>query len=165
VPKKENQESPRTLRPFRVATYAVYFVIISLFGLLVSISVVKSVRDMTPPRKEPSANPIPVQQCVARVGTLWRELEQARVDITAHDADAREADHRWVKFRKQWVQRFRDVEAECAVRTSEREELQPLFRRLETVLDLYTTHAVQYSGEIGGAVEGLRAELKSAAAK
>jgi len=151
------------LRPFRVATYAVYFVLISIFSVLVIVSVVRSVLAMTPPRQEPAAQPLAMTACVQSAGALWEELERARLDIINTHGDARQTDLRWMAFRTQWLQRFRALEGSCAVQARDRDTLKPLFRKLENVLDLYTTHAVQFAGEVGGAVESLRAELRKAA--
>jgi hypothetical protein len=139
--------------------YGLYIAVASFFSILVLISVIRSVREMTPPRLAPSDSPAAFASCILQAEKLWLQLEQERVEITSHH-EAKQADHLWVRFRKEWLVRFRQVEADCAVDREDRGSLRPAFRRLETVLDLYTTHAVQYSGEIGPAVDALRAELE-----
>jgi hypothetical protein len=142
-----------------VAIYVTYLVVVGVFVGLVVVSVVRSVRLMTPPRQTPWASPSPVGACVQRAEGLFRELEQQRNQVWLVDR-AQRADAEWVAFRRGWLQRFRVVEAQCAANGRNRKALRPLFARLETLLDLYTTHAVQYAGEMGGAIDAFRAELK-----
>ena len=65
-------------------------------------------------------------------------------------------------FRVEWLDRLRQAERSCGVDAPDRRELADLFRQLEHLEDLYTTSAVQYSGEVGPALERFRVMLARA---
>jgi hypothetical protein len=66
---------------------------------------------------------------------------------------ASRADTSWMSFRVEWLERLRQAERSCGVDAPDRKEIGALFRQLEHLEDLYTTSAVQYSGEIGPALD------------
>lgn len=152
---------PEKLRRFRIAAYAVYLAVVGLFCTLLIVSVVRSVIAMTPRRLPGSDKVLTVPECVAAGEKLWAELDGRRqmlgAQVPAHDADIA-----WARFRVEWLQRHREAESMCAVDSKSRASLKAMFSKLDRVMDLYTTHAVQYSGEIGPSVDALRAAIEAA---
>lgn len=146
-PKKD----PR-LRPFRIAAYTLYLVVVCGVSLLVIVSVVRSVLAMTPAKPEMRGEALPVGRCVEKAEALWNELESER--RTFSDASSGAAlTLRWQAFRVDWMRRLRDTQARCASDTPERKRLAHVFDALERLGDLYTTSATQYGGEIVPAVK------------
>ena len=152
-PKKD----PR-YRPYRVAMYALYIAVVSTFSMFVIVSVVRSVIQMTPTRAPDTDKVLTPRECVERAEALWKELDTRRREITVQ-GPAKRVDEEWTTFRVQWMTRFRGVESQCALDSQNRVELKQLFGRLEQVNDLFTTHSVQYAGELGPAVDALRESL------
>jgi hypothetical protein len=155
-------KDPR-FRNYRIAAYAVYLLIVCTFCLAVIVSVARSVRAMTPARRASSETTLTVRECLQRAEALWTELEMHRKDLANPRRNkTQEVDGEWSQFRVDWVDRFRILEAECAVESRARESLAKAFHQLDRVMDLYTTHAVQYAGEVGPAVDGLHEALNEA---
>ncbi|MHB8876075.1 MAG: hypothetical protein ACYC8T_20485 [Myxococcaceae bacterium] len=153
-------KDPR-FRPFRVTAYLTYIVVVVVFSSLIIFSVVRSVLAMTPPRLPESSTTLTVAECLERAEGLWRELEGRRKSLGDHSA-ARQADSAWPGFRRQWLERHRQAEAVCALESKQRVALKEVFTRLERAMDLHTTHAVQYAGEIGPTVDAMRQAMNQA---
>jgi hypothetical protein len=153
-------KDPR-FRRFRAVALGFHLILATVFSLLVTVSVVRSVREMTPSRPPPPERPATVGECLAQLQTLWGELDAKRRELSEH-SPAQQADDAWFAFRGAFLVRLRASEAGCGVGSRSRPELRKLFWRLERVLDLYTTHAVQFAGEIGGAVDAFRSSLERA---
>jgi len=153
-------KEPR-LRPFRAAAYTVYLTLVVGFCLLVIVSVVRSVQHMTPAHLPPEESLLTVRECVDRADGLYRNLEEARRSLEAGGA-ARGAAVRWSDFRVQWLEQLRQLEAQCSPQSRARLVLAPVFAELEKLMDLYTTHAVQFAGELGPTVDRLRQSLEKA---
>jgi len=151
VTRAEPSRDPR-YRPFRVAVITAYLVVVSVFCLLVTISVARSVRSMTPRREPVRTATLDRPACVARAQALLEELEARRRMLSAMTPASR-ADALWMSFRVEWLDRLRQSERSCGVDAPDRDDLRALFRQLEHLEDLYTTSAVQYSGEIGPALD------------
>ncbi len=139
-------------RPFRVAVLGVYLVVVSVFALLITVSVVRSVRSMSPRREPVRTATLDREACAARASSLLDELEGRRRALTGITPASR-ADVSWMSFRVEWLDRLRQAERSCGVDAPDRKDLAELFRQLEHLEDLYTTSAVQYSGEIGPALD------------
>lgn len=167
APPKSPGPGPGTLdprfRPFRMGAYAVYLTVVGVVSALLIRSVVLSVIAMTPGAKPEAEVTLTVRECLQRAEALFRELEQERTRSTTINPAAR-TDDEWGQFRIGWMERYRDAESRCALhsRAPDRERLRGVFDRLARVMDLFTTAAVQYAGEIGGAVDDLRASLDEA---
>ncbi len=144
--------------------YVAYVAICATFCGLVIFSVVRSVLEMSPRRRSDSDVTLSVRECVENANALWGDLEQHRKDLTTNNPAAT-ADQTWSSFRVSWLRQLRELDAQCATRAQAREPLRTLFKRLEQVMDLYTTHAVQYAGEVGSAVDKLRAAFDAARAQ
>ncbi len=156
------RKDPR-FRPFRAAAYGLHVTVSTIFCLWLIVNVSRSVSAMTPPQLPP-VEPEQVfsfRECVDAAQGLWSELENQR-ETAVRNAPARSVDREWMVFRTAWLQRVREQESRCALRSRERVELRTLFQRLEEVQDLYTIHAVQYAGEVGGAVDALQAAFEAA---
>jgi hypothetical protein len=160
--------APRTpdprLRPFRATVYAVYLTAVVLFCLLVIVGVVRSVNRMTPARPPASDTPLTLRECVDGAEAMFTDLDGTRRSLERGETEeaAQGAAERWSRYRVQWLERFRDLEARCAPGSRSRAEvLGPVFKDLEKVLDLYTTHAVQYAGEVGPTVDRLRERFRT----
>jgi hypothetical protein len=135
-----------------MAVLAVYLCVVSLFSILVTVSVARSVRTMTPRREPVRTATLDRSACIARAEALLGELESRRRAL-AGVAPASRADTSWVSFRVEWLERLRQAERSCGVDAPDRRDLRALFNQLEHLEDLYTTSAVQYSGEIGPALD------------
>ncbi len=156
------RKDPR-FRPFRAAAYGVHVAVSTIFCLWLIVNVSRSVAAMTP-EKLPPAEPDQVlsfRECVDAAQTLWTDLENKR-ETLVREVPARNVEHEWMRFRTAWLQQLRERESRCAIDSRERTELRTVFKRLEEVQDLYTIHAVQYAGEVGGAVDALQAAFDAA---
>jgi hypothetical protein len=156
VPSSETKDA--RFRPFRAGALAVYLVVVGVFSWLVIASVLRSVLAMSPSHRPASEQTLSVRECTQTVERLWRELEDERAALSTH-APVKRADHDWTRFRVAWLERLREAESRCAADSRPRPALRDAFRRLDKLMDLYTTHAVQYAGEIGSSVDGLNEEL------
>lgn len=145
-------------RPFRAFAVGVYLVVVVGFSVLVILSVVRSVLKMTPRRPLDVSERLTPRECHARALSLYEDLESHHQGLSAV-TPAAEASDRWTNFRVEWLNRLRQAEASCAVDVPGREAVARVFRRLENLEDLYTTSAVQYSGEMGPAVDAFRRAL------
>ena len=141
-------------RPFRAVALGVYLVVVLTFSGLVIFSVVRSVLDMTPHQPLTAIEPLTAQQCAVRAQQLYEQLEARRQGLSSVQPAA-EASLRWTAFRVAWVNELRQAQSSCADDSPGRD----VFRRLETLENLYTTSAVQYSGEMGPAVDAFRRAL------
>ena len=154
------RKDPR-FRPFRAAAYGIYIAVVVAFCLAITISVTRSVMAMTPERK-PTVEPVlSYRECLDAADKFWSELESEREKLV-RTTPASKVDKQWMDFRTGWLQRLSDQEAQCALESRDRTGLKEVFRRLEAVQDLYTIHAVQYAGEVGGAVDSLRGAFSAA---
>lgn len=154
-----DRADPR-LKPYRLAVLGLFFAVIGAFSILIVNSVVRSVLEMNPDRPPAAEQPLTVRECIDGADHLWRDLERHRKDLLALPAG--KIDEAWYAFRLDWLTRMRATEARCALDSRSREPLETLFKRLEKVLDLYTTHAIQYSGEVGPWVEKFEQALAEA---
>jgi hypothetical protein len=141
-------------RPFRALALGAYLVVVLTFSLLVIISVVRSVLEMTPRKPLNATERLTPQECAVRAQELYEQLETRRQDLSAVQPAA-EASLRWTSFRVEWLNGLRQAEASCAEDALRRD----VFSQLETLENLYTTSAVQYSGEMGPAVDAFRRAL------
>ncbi|WNG36379.1 hypothetical protein F0U60_23790 [Archangium minus] len=154
------RKDPR-FRPFRAAAYGIYIAVVVAFCLAITISVSRSVAAMTPERKPQAEQVLSYRECLDAAQELWSQLESEREKLV-RTTPASKVDRQWMEFRTAWLQRVTDREAQCALGSRDRTSLKEVFRRLEEVQDLYTIHAVQYAGEVGGAVDGLHGAFSAA---
>ncbi len=142
-------------RPYRAAAYGVHIALSTVASLWIIVSVGRSVASMTPDRL-PAAEPaLTFRECLDAAQGLWTELERER-ETLVRTMPATAMDQQWMRFRTSWLARLREQESRCALGSRERSELRAVFQRLEQVQDLYAIHAVQYAGEVGGAVDSLQ---------
>jgi hypothetical protein len=160
VSEPDPRKDPR-YRPFRAAAYGLYIALVVAFCLGITISVTRSVGAMTPEKKSPVEPVLSYRECLDAADQLWSQLESEREKLV-RTTPARKVDRQWMEFRTTWMARLRDREAQCALGSRDRVDLRELYRRLEEVQDLYTIHAVQYAGEVGGAVDALRGAFSTA---
>jgi hypothetical protein len=158
-PAQPRPRDPR-YRPYRVFAYAVYILVVTLFSLNVIVSVVKSVMIMNPGKRRPSEVTLTVRECLDGAERLWGELDGQRQGLAAH-APARNVDQEWSQFRVKWLDQFRDIESRCALNSRSRTTLKSVYQKLDDIQDLYMTHAVQFAGEIGGAIDKYRAAVQA----
>jgi hypothetical protein len=117
---------------------------------------------MTPALPPAPAQLADVGVCTQRAESLWSELEERRRGLAKEAEPIRAAHQRWEEFRLGWLKQLRAAQAECTADSPERSRLGLLFRDLERLEDLYSTHAVQYVGEIGPSVGRFERDLASA---
>ncbi|MGO8970021.1 MAG: hypothetical protein ACLQDQ_10685 [Myxococcaceae bacterium] len=141
-------------RPFRAVALGAYLVVVLTFSTLVIVSVVRSVMEMTPHQPLNAPERLSTAECARRAQQLYEQLETRRQGLSAVQPAA-EASLRWTAFRVAWVNGLRQARASCAEDSQRRD----VFQRLETLENLYTTSAVQYSGEMGPAVDAFRRAL------
>ena len=148
-------------RPFRAAAYGIHVAVSTVLSLWIIVSVGRSVASMTPERL-PAAEPaLTFRECLDAAQGLWAELERER-ETLVRTSPATDMDQQWMRFRTAWLTRLRVQESRCALGSRERAELRAVFQRLEQVQDLYAIHAVQYAGEVGGAVDTLQEAFSTA---
>jgi hypothetical protein len=116
---------------------------------------------MTPARLEAAEPALTFRECLDAAQGLWTELETER-ETLVRTVPASDMDQKWMRFRTGWLERMRERESRCALGSRERAELRAVFNQLEQVQDLYTIHAVQYAGEVGGAVDSLQDAFNTA---
>ncbi len=131
-----------------------YLVVVLTFSMLVIVSVVRSVLEMTPRKPLNVTERLGASDCALRAQELYAQLEARRQDLSEVQPAA-EASLRWTSFRVEWLNGLRQAEASCSEDSLRRD----VFSRLETLENLYTTSAVQYSGEMGPAVDAFRRAL------
>ena len=158
--KGPSAKDPR-YRPFRAAMYTLYMVLVAVISVPIVVNVTRSVIAMTPSPKPDTEPTLTVRECLDIAEGLWRELDDHRKSLTEQPI-ARRADDAWTLFRVNWLQRKRDAESRCALRSRSRADLNTAYRRLERVMELYTIHATQYAGEIGASVDALRTAMERA---
>ena len=156
---RPNPKNPK-YRPYRIFAYAVYIVVVIGFSLNVIVNVVRSVMVMNPGKRPPSEMTFTVRECLDGAEKLWRELDGQRQGMASR-VPARNVDQDWSQFRAAWMDQFRDIESRCALNSRSREALKRVYERLDHIQDLYTTHAVQFAGEIGGAIDRYRAAVQA----
>jgi hypothetical protein len=158
-------KDPR-FRAYRGAAYGVHITLATLFSCWMLWNVGHSVAAMTPERPPDVTPPLTVRECLDAADAHWKSLEAEREKLV-HVLPARKVDQEWMRFRTEWLTRVRDSESRCALESRDptRVELRAVFRHLTRVQDLYTIHAVQYAGEVGGAVDALHAAFESARRK
>lgn len=146
-------KDPRFSR-FRLGAYVFYILVVSVFCVLLIISVFRSVKEMTPKAAARSTAVLDMRQCLDGAHGLWLRLDDRRKAFTATHP-AKKVGQGFTDFRVQWLRELRSLQANCAVGAPGHERLRELFERLERVENLYMTHAVQYAGEIGPAIDKL----------
>jgi len=155
----DDPRDPRFL-PFRQVAWGLYFTLTVPFALLITYSVISSTLKMSPPHYQPSAS-LEVPKCLEQAQYLFGELDKRREDLS-QAKEVRTADEEWTRFRLDWLTRERELEAKCVGETAEREKLKPVFKTMEALMNLYTTNAVQYAGEVGPSVDKLRKQMEEA---
>jgi hypothetical protein len=130
-------------------------------SLWVIVSVGRNVASMTPERLPASEPALTFRECLDAAQGLWTELERER-ETLVRTTPASDMDQKWMDFRTKWLKGLRQQESRCALGSRERAELRAVFQRLEQVQDLYSIHAVQYAGEVGGAVDSLHEAFSTA---
>ena len=154
-------------RPFRGLAWGLYLVFTVTFSVAITVNVVRSTLAMTPPPPPPATTLLSPDECVAAARALWIELDQRR-DSLSDPPDAgsvRRVDADWTQFRIEWLMRHNVLASRCAAEGPDRLVIQKIFKELDTVMDLYTTNAVQFAGEVGPTLDALRADLKTAERK
>jgi len=144
-----------------VAALGVYLAVVSLFCILITVSVARSVRAMSPRREPVRTATLDSGACASRAGELFDELEGHRRTLSGLTPASR-SEAQWMAFRVEWLDRLRQAERSCGVDAPGRRDLGALFRQLEHLEDLYTTSAVQYSGEVGPALDRFQRMLARA---
>ncbi len=154
------RKDPR-FRRFRGGAYGVHILLTTIFSVWILWSVGRSVAAMTPEKPRSASQTLTFRECLDGAQGLWAELESEREKLV-RVSPAKDVDRQWMRVRTAWLERLRQRESECALESRGREPLRAVFRRLESVADLYTIHAVQYAGEVGGAVDALHAAFATA---
>src|SRR5687767_1862193 len=121
--------------------YGLYIAVVTVFSVMLSISVIGSVIRMSPRAAQAPDAMLVTSECVGQAEALWRELDSERRAFT-QSQPARAVDEKFSQFRVEWLQKLRRLESRCSGESAGRKSLQMVFRRLDQVLDLYTTHAV-----------------------
>jgi hypothetical protein len=160
VAARVDPKDPRFLR-YRGAMYGLFIVVCAFVSIVICVSVVRSVWAMSPSALPASDRPLTFRECLDAADRLWHDLDERRQQLP-RQSPVRSADAAWYAFRLEWLQRYRLAEAQCALDSHERTELKALYARLEYLMDLYTTSAVQYDGQVGPAVDAFRAALSEA---
>jgi hypothetical protein len=116
---------------------------------------------MSPGRPEVTGAGLDAAACAAEARRLWEVLDAQRQALS-RAKDVSKVDVGWTGFRTGWLTEVRAAEARCAIDSPGHEKLRAVFAQLGRAMDLYTTHAVQYAGEVGPTVDALKAALEAA---
>jgi hypothetical protein len=106
--------------------------IASLFCLLVSISVIRSVATMTPQRTYAQS----IDDCREQGWLLWESLEKERKNLvfpelkTAND---------WTEYRAHWITQLEMLQKSCS-----EPESQKLFKTLRKLMEVYNIHMTAF---------------------
>jgi hypothetical protein len=149
------------LRPWRTAAYTVYILFTAAFSINLIVNVSQSVAAMSPGRPEVAGASLDNAACAAEARRLWEALDAQRQAL-ARGNEVSKVDVGWTGFRTGWLKEVRAAEARCAIDSPGHEKLQAVFAQLGRAMDLYTTHAVQYAGEVGPTVDALKRALEAA---
>ncbi len=154
------RKDPR-FRRYRGAAYGVHILLTTLFSVWIIWNVSRSVAAMTPEKPPAAEQLLGYRECLDGAQALWAELESEREKLV-RVSPAKDVDRQWMRVRTAWLERLRQRESMCGLASRDRAPLREVYRRLEGVQDLYTIHAVQYAGEVGGAVDALHAAFATA---
>ncbi|MFP2907535.1 hypothetical protein ACLESD_21290 [Pyxidicoccus sp. 3LFB2] len=154
------RKDPR-FRLYRGGAYGVHILLTTVFSVWILWSVGRSVAAMTPERPPATGQLLGYRECLDGAQALWAELESEREKLV-RVSPAKDVDRQWMRVRTAWLERLRQREAMCGLGSRDRQPLREVFRRLESVQDLYTIHAVQYAGEVGVSVDALHAAFATA---
>ncbi|MFZ5442841.1 MAG: hypothetical protein ACOZQL_22740 [Myxococcota bacterium] len=149
-------KDPR-FRRFRGAAWVAYLVFAVGFSSLIIYSVFRSVLQMTPDTPPASGVSKSETECLEGARALFVELEQQRKNL-AEAPVVRGADQTFLHFRVDWLQRKRNLEAQCGLEAREKARL--AFASLDRAMDLYTTASVQFTGGVGPTVDELKQRLQ-----
>jgi hypothetical protein len=149
------------LRPWRTAAYAMYILVSAAFSINLIVSVSHSVASMSPGRPDVVGAPLDSAACATEARRLWEALDAQRQALS-RGKEVSKVDVGWTGFRTGWLKEVRAAEARCAIDSPGREKLKAVFAQLGHAMDLYTTHAVQYAGEVGPTVDALKGALEAA---
>lgn len=149
-------KDPR-FRPWRGAAWVVYLVFSVGFSSLIIYSVFKSVLAMTPESPPAVGASKSEEDCLAEARGLFVELEGQRKGL-AEAPVVTSADQAFLHFRVDWLQRKRNLEAQCGL--DRREKARAAFASLDRAMDLYTTASVQFTGGVGPTVDELKKRLQ-----
>lgn len=157
-------EEKARYRPFRGLAWGFYLLVAVTFSVAITINVVRSTLAMTPARPPPSTSLLSPEECLAIARALWTELDHRRNSLSdPPDAGlVRRVDVDWTHFRVEWLTRHNEARSRCATEAPERAALKRIYKELDAVMDLYTTNAVQFAGEVGPTLDALRANFKAA---
>ena len=106
--------------------YAVHIAVAAVFAVIVSISVIRSVVEMSPRAAGSPGALLPPRECVAEAETLWRVLDEERKEFT-RSQPARSVDEEFSHFRVEWLRRFRELEGRCLADAPDRRPLREVF--------------------------------------
>ena len=157
VPAKEAER----YGPYRAAAWGLYTVFAVIFSLAITVNVVRSTLAMTPKRPPAAVSLLDPAQCTSAARALWSELD-ARRKMMSEARPVRAVDVTWTHFRIDWLIRAHEAESRCTGDNPDRKPQKAIFKKLNTLMDLYTTHAVQFAGEVGPTLDDLTAELDAA---
>ncbi len=156
-------EEKRRYRPYRGLAWGLYIFFAVAFSLAITINVVRSTLAMTP-EKPPASNALmEADACVAVARALWAELDHRRNSLSDPNdgGSVRRVDVDWTAFRLEWLTRHNAAASRCGGDGADRVPLKRIYKELDTVMDLYTTNAVQFAGEVGPTLDALRADLNA----
>jgi hypothetical protein len=162
VADRPDPRDPRFLA-YRGAMWGLFIAVSSVVALVISVSVVRSVWATSPAPLPPSERTLTVKECLDAAEGLWKELDGRRQALSSA-SPVKSSEPEWYQFRVDWLHRYREAEAHCALDSHSRPALKVVFGKLDDLVDAYTTSAVQYTGQVGSSVDGFRKALAEARA-
>ncbi len=100
-------------RPFRIALWVVYLLVVGVSSGLAIRSIVKNLRG---PARAPAAGALPTRAalrvCVVELEALNREMNERAWRIGTDEGEG-DAVHRWQVWSSEWEQRVRDLGERC----------------------------------------------------
>lgn len=141
-------------RPVRQVVWTVYFVIVLAFCGSLVVGTYRSARAMTPGVSRMTDALLGVDECELGLDAFATEIEAARADMASPLAERAHA--RFIAFREDWLIRERRLEAMCALGDAARASLRTQFEALNTVLEVSNASSVQFSRDVGPALDIFR---------
>lgn len=151
-------EELKKYRPYRGLAWAIYVASALTLSSVVIYSVGQSVVAMSPGRPKLAGETLSPTACTSEGQRLFDELDARRKQLT-EGAEVQKAEGRWNTFRVEWMTRLKTLEARCTPEAPGREALKPVFAGLEDAMNVYTTNAVQFAGQVGPTVDELKKSL------
>ncbi|MCL2178435.1 MAG: hypothetical protein FWC28_06855 [Proteobacteria bacterium] len=132
---------------FRRVLIGLHLLVASLFCVLITVSVIKSVATMTP-RRIPVAQAQSVDDCQKQAWLLWEGLERERQNWVLPELKTA---NNWMEYRADWMTQLEKLQKSCAD-----SESQKLFKALRKLMGIYSKHMTAFVKDLTPALKPLQ---------